>query len=395
MFIRQLTGFWGQGVQRWVRMQQKHNKKLVKLFLIKPPTDCALTAHPAPPASLLPAGSVLGQHGQDKAAKPSASKWLKFSHPQSVLESGRSGTFMHYWLYLPEKTTAARMPLVVMLHGCAQTAPQFSQSTRMNQMADQQGFAVLYPQQTASNHAGRCWRWYQREVREGEAEAKSVVAIINKVVAQYALDAERIYIAGISAGAAMAQIIAINHPHLIAAVGMHSGAAFGAADTPMEGYTVMKQGAAEVVRSAICKAAARLAHLPLMPAILIHGQEDSIVRPINLAHLTEQFRELHALAGYARQNMLVKITEKPVDAYCGNAYTSLNYYFGNRNLLQVCEISELGHAWSGGDDAVNFSNGSGPDASRMMWDFFVKHHRESVAVEGNSRANGTWGDWSA
>ncbi len=292
-----------------------------------------------------------------------------------MLESGRAGEAMNYWLYLPAKSRAGGMPLVVMLHGCTQTAVQFAQSTRMNRLAEKEGFAVLYPQQNTGKHAGRCWRWYEREVCDGEGEAKSVVTIINKVVEQYALDRGRIYIAGISAGAAMANIIAMNHPHLIAAVGLHSGSVFGVAQTAVDGYTVMQQGAADALHGAVRQAAARLVHLPLMPAILIHGQEDDIVKPINLAHLAEQFRELHQLAGYARDNMLVKITDKLASERSGIAYKTYEYYCGKKNLLQICEISELGHAWSGGDESVNFSDGRGPDASRMMWDFFSRHQR--------------------
>ncbi|WP_243656647.1 extracellular catalytic domain type 1 short-chain-length polyhydroxyalkanoate depolymerase [Paucimonas lemoignei] len=317
---------------------------------------------------------------QSATASQPAGQWLKFNHPLTVLESGRSGGGMDYWLYLPQRADMARLPLVVMLHGCAQTAPQFAQSTGMNRLADKEGFAVLYPQQIARNHAGRCWRWYNPEVREGEAETAAIASIINQVAERYALDRSRIYIAGISAGAAMANIVALTHPQLIAAVGMHSGVAFGAAQTPMEGYALMQQGAEQDMHQAVRAAASKMGQLPLMPAVLIHGREDSIVHPVNLAHLAEQFRELHHLAGYARENMTLKITEKQATRRSGRSYKNCEYYFGRKRLLQVCEISELGHAWSGGDASVNFSDGCGPNASRMMWEFFRRHHRAAEAL---------------
>lgn len=401
MLFRKLSGLWGQGVQRWIRTQHKRNASLATLLLAKapskpPPRSRRARSVAVASSALFPSGPASRIPPRHTGSAQRTGQWLKFSHPLNVLESGRPGASMNYWLYLPNTPNATRLPLVVMLHGCAQTARQFAQSTRMNQLADKKGFAVLYPEQTASSNAGRCWRWYRKEVREGEAEVKSVVAIIQKVVEQYALDRSRIYVAGISAGAAMAQIIAINHPHLIAAVGMHSGAVFGVASTPMEGYSVMQNGAVDNLRQAIREAAARQVYLPVMPAFLIHGHQDSIVRSINLAHLAEQFRELHHLAGYARENMLVKITEKLANQRSGRPYKIYEYYCGKKKLLQVCEVDELGHAWSGGDDAVNFSDSQGPDASRMMWEFFSRHQRvlsaQETCLAEAARLNGTRGD---
>lgn len=397
MLFRKLTGLWGQGVQRWIKTQNKRNTKLATLLLAKPPISRPLRSRskravtiPPPLASSKP---LAQRPSVQVRTEPGPGQWLKLSHPLSVLESGRPGACMNYWLYLPDMPSGVQLPLVVMLHGCAQTARQFAQSTRMNQLADKKGFAVLYPEQTASSNAGRCWRWYKKEVREGNAEVKSVVAIIQKVAEQYAMDRSRIYVAGISAGAGMAQIIAMNHPHLIAAVGMHSGAVFGAANTPMEGYSVMQNGAVDNLRQSIRQAAARQIYLPVMPAILIHGQEDSIVRPVNLAHLAEQYRELHHLAGYPRNNMLVKITEKPASQRSRHACKIYEYYCGKKKILQVCEVAQLGHAWSGGDDAVSFSDSQGPDASRMMWDFFSRHQRglstQNADASKAAKLNGT------
>ncbi len=375
MLIKKFTGFWGQGVERIIKTQQRQNKKLVKLLLPNPAARFARFTPTIKSRSLpLLVRPKLKPPSRDDVS-PAPGKWLKSSSSTTVLESGRSGARMNYWLYIPDKLVTSPMPLVVMLHGCAQTATQFAQSTRMNQLAEKKGFAVLYPQQTAAHNAGRCWRWYKKSTQDGGAEVKSVVAIINSVAEKYTFDKSRIYIAGISAGAAMANIIALNHPHLIAAVGMHSGSVFGAAQTPMEAYSVMQHGAVDVLRSTVHDAAARIVHFPEMPAILLHGQQDSIVRPVNLAHLAEQFRELNYLAGHARETMLVTIADKPASPRGGNAYKSYEYYSGKKMLLKVCEISELGHAWSGGDASTNFSNAKGPDASRMMWDFFSKHRR--------------------
>jgi poly(hydroxyalkanoate) depolymerase family esterase len=376
MLITNLTGFWGAGLQRWIKTQQAHNKKLVK-FLLTPQTSPRTTqSRQEQRRKVLPPLATALLPTRQEPAPRTKGQWLKFNYPLTMLESGRSGAGMNYWLYLPHRP-AARMPLVVMLHGCAQTAPQFAQSTGMNQLAEAEGFAVLYPQQIARNHAGRCWRWYNPEVCQGEAETKAIAAIIDKVVEEHTLDRSRIYIAGISAGAAMANILALTYPHLVAAIGMHSGVAFGVAQTPMEGYNLMQHGTEKDVRRAAHDLATRLPHVPLMPAILIHGAEDSIVSPVNLGQLSEQFRELHHLAGYSREDMMVKIVDMQANERAGRACKIYEYYFGKRQFLQVCEISELGHAWSGGDGSVTFSDGCGPNASQMMWEFFSRHQRLS------------------
>lgn len=376
MLIKNLTGLWGHGVERIIKTQHSQHKKLVKLLLAHSATQ--LLRH-TPIPNPLAKEPVMAAPVKLKAPRavpaPAPGKWMKTSFSSAVLQGGRSPGRMSYWLYLPNRPDLNSLPLVVMLHGCAQTATQFAQSTRMNQLAEEKGFAVLYPQQPATHNTGRCWRWYKKSVQKGGGEVKSVVAIINHVTDRYALDRSRIYIAGISAGAAMANIIAMNHPHLIAAVGLHSGSAFGTAQTPMEGYKVMQRGASSALYAAVHEAASRFAQFPTMPAILIHGREDSIVRPINLEHLAEQFRELHHLAGHDRKKVLVKITEKPAGPRSGNAYKSYEYYSGTAMILKACEVFGLDHAWSGGDGSMRFSEGLGPDASKLMWDFFSRHQR--------------------
>lgn len=380
MLLKKLTGSWMHEVERVIKTQQKRNKKLVKLLLAHSTTQ-ALRHTPVPPLrpkpALVPVSSSL-----DDIPLPAPGKWLKFTHVSGLLEGRAGANRMSYWLYLPQKAPVAPMPLMVMLHGCAQTATRFAQSTRMNLLAEQKGFAVLYPQQAAMQNGGRCWRWYKKAVQEGGAEVSSVVDIINGVVDTYGLDRSRIYIAGISAGAAMAQIIALNYPHLIAAVGMHSGSVFGAAETPMEGYSVMQNGAVDVLHSAVQDTVAGFVNFPPMPAILVHGQQDNIVRPVNLAHLAEQFRELHHLAGHHRDTVKLKVSRKPGGPRSGNPYTSYEYRAGRKLLLKVCEVAGLEHAWSGGDGSVTFSDERGPDASKLMWDFFSRHRRATApAVE--------------
>ncbi|TFW17206.1 PHB depolymerase family esterase [Duganella callida] len=277
---------------------------------------------------------------------------------------------MNYWLYLPN-SRAENLPLVVMLHGCQQTATQFAQGTRMNLMAEEVGHAVVYPQQLLSSHPQRCWKWYDRDTQHGGGDVPTIVGIVHRVMTQYPVDRSRIYIAGISAGAGMANIVALNHPHLFAAVGLHSGPVFGAGHNTLGALSVMKNGAPGMRPDlAVQEILQRHPEFPGMPAILLQGEGDGVVHPINQAQLMRQSLQLNRLAG------LAKITHKPRGrGGSRNAHQLHEFYEGRKPILRVVQIEQLEHAWSGGDPALSFNQRAGPDASRMMLEFFRHHQR--------------------
>ncbi|MTV42005.1 PHB depolymerase family esterase [Duganella radicis] len=270
---------------------------------------------------------------------------------------------MNYWLYLPDHPAQPEgRPLIVMLHGCRQTATQFAQGTRMNLWAEKKGYAVLYPQQLLSHHAHRCWKWYERATQDGGGDVPTIVGIIHQVMTQYPIDRRRVYVAGISAGAGMANILALNHPGLFAAVGLHSGPVFGAGQNTLTAIGVMRHGAGLRADGAAHDILQRQPPFPGMPAILIQGLADTVVRPINQAQLMRQSLLLNRLSGPA------KITQK--------ARSSLHdFYVGRKLMLRAVQIEQLEHAWSGGDPALPFNAKGSPDASRMMVEFFGRHRR--------------------
>lgn len=294
------------------------------------------------------------------AVVPSAvapGKWLSGHAPNEA------GQRMSYWLYLPNNRPEKGMPLVVMLHGCQQTATQFAQGTRMNLHAEKMGCAVLYPQQLVSSHPHRCWKWYERATQDGGGDVPTIIGIIHKVLTQYDIDRSRIYVAGISAGAGMANILALNYPRLFAAIGLHSGPVFGAGHNALGALSVMKNGAlgmgADLAAHAILQ---RQPQFSGMPAILFQGESDNVVKSVNQIQLTRQSLLLNRLSGPA------KITEK-------RHYRLLDYYDGRKLLLRVAQIEKLEHAWSGGDPSFKFNDRAGPNASKMMLAFFARHRR--------------------
>jgi poly(hydroxyalkanoate) depolymerase family esterase len=321
-----------------------------------------------------------------KAHTGLAGSWQKswFSVPAAAQVA--SARRMLYWLYLPKNVTSASLPLVVMLHGCQQTATDFALSTRMNQLADRKGFAVLYPQQSASADAHRCWHWYKRSTQEGLGDVRLIAEMIAQVQTKHGLDTTRTYMAGLSAGAGLANILALRYPGMVAAVGLHSAPVFGTADSPMSAYRAMQNGSGAAHRESVRDLSSAEAAFPGMPAILIHGARDSVVRRINMTQLTEQFAILNA-GHITREEAVVRpYPARSTGRHPRHAYESATWYAGRKPQLVACEIEHLGHAWSGGDGNLDFSAPEGPDATLMMWTFFAQHRRLAFHVKPSQKA---------
>ena len=376
--LKSLTRLWLDGMQQAAKAQRSQQKKLLKSLLPKPAAKAA--TKPATKVKRSPAKAAAKSAAVSAAKRtpaPSArlpGKWMAF-HYSSLSDAGiLPARRMQYWVYLPASAPAGPLPMVVMLHGCEQTAAEFAQGTRMNALAEEKGFAVVYPQQSLRGHTHRCWHWYERSTQEGGDDVRLIAGIIAKVCAAYPIDRRRIYAAGMSAGAGMANILALCHPDKVAAVGLHSGPVYGAGHSKTAAYGVMQLGAARLADQAIRSLMLNAAAFPVMPAILIHGHEDRVVRRINQEQLALQFRMLNGLGA----DSAAPSVDKPArtsGARLAHAYRLADYRRGRKLLLRVCEVRQLEHAWSGGDCSLKYNACPGPDASRMMWDFFARHRR--------------------
>jgi poly(hydroxyalkanoate) depolymerase family esterase len=321
-----------------------------------------LAAPARPPASPKAAPAPTSQ---------ASGKWLA-SHFSGKADNGAGALRrISYWLYIPDSVPAgAAMPLVVMLHGCDQSATLFAQGTRMNQWAEKQGYAVVYPQQSVSAHPHRCWKWYDRATQQGGGDVSLIVGIVNKVIGSYPIDRARVYISGLSAGAGMANIVALNHPEMFAAMGLHSGPLYGAGHSTIGALGVMKHGASARVDNAIDEVLRRTPAFPSMPTMLLQGDSDDVVRPVNQVQLTRQAMLLNRMPhGCAVEVQTKEGTRR------ANPYRIHDVYQDRKVMLRVAQIAELKHAWSGGDDSLSYNCGAGPDASKMLLEFFSKHRR--------------------
>ncbi|CAN5216054.1 PHB depolymerase family esterase [soil metagenome] len=396
--LKSLNRFLWNGVKRLSREQQRQGKSLVKSLIkastIKPikiakakaprvkaaGAKSATTSPRAKPRVASPPGTVrLSKPRVGRALAPASLQppglWSRFYQSASSTDHRASPRRMEYWLYIPDGVKKDLMPLVVMLHGCEQSASQFAQGTRMNQLAAKKGFAVLYPQQSRKENASRCWNWYDKTNQDGGGEASMIVGVVQKVREKFPIDASRIYIGGMSAGAAMANIIALRHPQLIAAVGLHSGAVFGEAQSALGAIAVMQHGSRNANFGTLHAALGGAGAQQKIPAILIHGERDFVVRSVNMAHAAKQFRVLNQLSGESDEPVISEHPRVATASQSRNAYKTFDYFDGRKLIVRVCEIAQLDHAWSGGDCSLRFNACEGPDASLMMWNFFALHRR--------------------
>lgn len=289
---------------------------------------------------------------------------------------GSASKALRYRLFLPagENTLPANLPLVVMLHGCEQDAASFAAGTRLNSLAAFKGYAVLYPEQSLASHSRRCWKWYEPATQRGGGDIPIIAGLIEEIVVKHAVDRRRIYVCGLSAGAAMAHILAVTYPTLIAAVGMHSGPIFGACRTAAGAFRVMQHGGARPEAS-IEETLRQRPSTSLMPAIVISGADDNVVRSINLKQLMIQFFCLNRGASLAPQLPVEKPFGRRTKAGKRQKMVRYDYLQGRKVILRGIEIEGLGHAWSGGDHSFKF-NAKGPSASHLMLDFFSRHRRD-------------------
>jgi poly(hydroxyalkanoate) depolymerase family esterase len=261
-----------------------------------------------------------------------------------------------YKLFIPSGAKGKRLPLLVMLHGCLQDPDDFALGTRMNAIAEEQRIVVLYPAQAETANRTRCWNWFKAaNQRRDQGEPSIIAGMTREVIHCNNIDARRVYIAGMSAGGAMAAIMAATYSDLYAAVGIHSGMPYGAAQNFMAAITAMKDGSAIGSR------------LPSksIPLIVFHGDQDSTVNSRNGEQLLSQW-----LGGIAANGTQDTSTVQASEGN-GRAFTRTRYQDGaGHAVAENWLVHDAGHAWSGGGSAGSFADASGPDASREMLRFF-------------------------
>lgn len=361
------------GVRGATNRQQAGGKPQVAA----PAIDASATEVPAPPA---PAASglrrlfgrrkPLAAPAADAAAKTIDAEVLMpeperivAALPAEVLPSG--GQFIaqsftntagtrNYKLFIPAGQRDPKRPLILMLHGCAQSPDDFAAGTRMNKCAQEHGCYVAYPEQTKAANASKCWNWFNSadQVR-GSGEPSLLAGIAQAIAAEHNIDTRRIYVAGLSAGGAAAAVLAETYPDVFAAIGVHSGLACGSARDMTSAFMAM----GGKPQTAANKPSV------FVPTIVFHGDRDTTVHPRNAADVVAR----------AQSNVNVQTLIESSNA-AGRAYTRSVYRDRKGvSLIEDWQIHGAGHAWSGGCTKGSFADPKGPDASREMLRFFLEH----------------------
>lgn len=310
-------------------------------------------------------------------ATPDGLLWPPFAHIPPVRD---------YRLFVPTSySRSSRLfPLVVMLHGCKQNADSFAAGTRMNVLAEKEDFLVLYPNQHDYHEriVNRCWSWSDGATQDKGGEAAILTGMVNSIAKQYRVDASRIYVAGLSAGGAMASVLASCYPRVFAAAAVHSGVEYKAA------YLFNSVSALGSANTMPPDVAGRRAYEcgeragQVVPVIVFHGTRDTRVHPRHAWQVIEQFAQTNDYADDGEDNDSVSAATPFRRNFHRNgrhSYTVYSYRNGEQVLLQMYLIQGMGHAWSGGSPVLDkdvYYDPLGPDASQEIWKFFKVRRRE-------------------
>jgi len=259
-----------------------------------------------------------------------------------------------YKLYIPPAAGERALPLLVMLHGCTQNADDFAAGTAMNELAKAHGLFVLYPEQSPQHNPQRCWNWFKHSHQaRGRGEPALIAGMTREVMAQHAIDPGRVYVAGLSAGGAMAAILGDTYPDLFAAIGVHSGLAAGVARDLPSAFGAMKS-APQIVVPATPSG---------VPTIVFHGDADNTVHPGNGGHV---------IAASVCKG--TQVEEEQGQAAGGRRYTrQLHRAAGSGKVIaEHWVVHGAPHAWSGGSARGTYTDPRGPDASAEMLRFFLE-----------------------
>ena len=274
-------------------------------------------------------------------------------------------------------------PLLVLLHGCTQDADVFARSTRMNAIAEQRGFYVLYPEQPSSANQNKCWNWFLPEHQErGRGEPANLAAITERVIVDLGCDRDRVHVAGLSAGAAMSVILGATYPDLFAAIGVCAGLEYKAASAVGSAYSAMSSGGPSPDGQGLAALRAMGTRARPLPVLVVQGAADRTVAPKNGEQVIAQWAQTADLAldGQDDEDVTAHADRRTASTSPGGLAYRLEDVLDAAGVpfLRLVAVERMGHAWSGGDVSGSYVEPAGPDASTLLVEFFAQHPRSYV-----------------
>lgn len=278
-----------------------------------------------------------------------------------------------YKLYIPANCSESpgTRSLVVMMHGCTQSAEDFAAGTRMNHLAERDGFLVAYPEQATTANGSRCWNWFRpQDQRRDEGEPSLIAGVTRGIALEHGVQPGRVFVAGLSAGAAMAVVLGNAYPEIFAAVGAHSGLPLGAATDVATALAAMRMVGSARSHATRVKPKMHKGNLPCVPTIVFHGSDDKTVAPGNSEAIIEQVVAAHA--DHSAMSVVTHSGES--EDHC--KYTRTVYRDrASRTVAEQWLLAGVRHAWSGGSPNGSYTDARGPDASVEMIRFFREQCR--------------------
>lgn len=279
-----------------------------------------------------------------------------------------------YWRYLPTSYDGSEVPLLVLLHGCSQDPAEFAAATRMNELAEREGFVAIYPDQTTEANASECWNWFDPDhQRRGAGEPALIAGTTRETMDELAIDSSQVYLAGFSAGAAMAPVMAVAYPDVYDAVGVHSGLEYDAANDSVAAVAAMQTGGPDPQRKGAQAYEDMGSRADVVRTAVFHGTDDATVAPVNGHQAAAQATQTVDLAtdgdddGTDATPETAETRESPGHTYCVREYEDEN----GRVVVSKYIVEGMGHAWAGGDADERYTDPDAPDASRIFWECFT------------------------
>ncbi len=284
----------------------------------------------------------------------------------------------NYQVWIPTGYQAgADVPMVVALHGCTQNPSQYAGLSRLNGKADREKFIVLYPNQATYANASQCWNWMlTKNQSRNSGEVSIIMGMVSRIKSRYSIDDSRVYVKGVSGGAAMTAILMACHSDVFAAGASVAGAMYKAATTISGSAYALLNGSiyhpANRGRDAWeCSGRPRGREFPML---VFQGDEDTLVNPINAEELVQQVLQTNDYADDGADNDSISVYPVKVVSHVsprGRSYLSEHYQKQGSDLVVKYTMKGAGHAYPGGDPSFLFADPYGPDATEIIWDFFL------------------------